>query len=230
MGNVATVVGALTAGILGGSLFAAALVARPRLMTPNTTAMQPGSQTVVAPPAPGGVVTGPRRPGRRRTADCRNPVRPSSPASAGAQGDHDEVPPVRRGTCAAGPAARRGADPAARADAGQVRGRDPRGHGADGRRRHLHLLDLRRHRPRPDAARPPGRHRRADADERAGQQGHPQHRPARRDRPGRRRQGDAGRARRVGHVPLQGAQPGRLRLPLRHADGRRTTSPAACTA
>jgi len=62
MGNIATVVGALTAGILGGALFAAALVARPPLMMPNTTAMQPGSQTVVAPPAPGGVVTGPSGP------------------------------------------------------------------------------------------------------------------------------------------------------------------------
>ena len=51
-----------------------------------------------------------------------------------------------------------------------------------------------------------------------------------RHRPGRRRQGDRGGARRDQRLHLQGAQSRPLRLPLRDADGRPSTSPTACTA
>jgi nitrite reductase (NO-forming) len=62
MSNVATVTGALVAGIVGGSLFAAALVARPPASSPNTAGAQSGGQTTVAPPVPGGIVTAPGGP------------------------------------------------------------------------------------------------------------------------------------------------------------------------
>jgi nitrite reductase (NO-forming) len=62
MSNVATVTGALVAGIVGGSLFAAGLVARPTTVSPSTPATQPSGQTIGAPPAPGGVVAGPGGP------------------------------------------------------------------------------------------------------------------------------------------------------------------------
>jgi nitrite reductase (NO-forming) len=59
MGNIATVVGALTAGIVGGSLFAVALAARPPAMTPQMPAITPGGQTIVSPLGPGGAAIGP---------------------------------------------------------------------------------------------------------------------------------------------------------------------------
>jgi nitrite reductase (NO-forming) len=59
MSNVPFVTGALVAGIVGGSLFAVALSARPPTVGPSQTASQPGGQTVTA-PAP--VVTGPGGP------------------------------------------------------------------------------------------------------------------------------------------------------------------------
>ena len=52
MRNVATVVGALIAGIIGGSLFAAGVVARPQAVTQGPTATQLAGQTSTAPPAP----------------------------------------------------------------------------------------------------------------------------------------------------------------------------------
>jgi nitrite reductase (NO-forming) len=58
MGNVATVVGALTAGILGGSLFAAALLARPPMMTPGMAPMQPASLSVATSPGANDVLGG----------------------------------------------------------------------------------------------------------------------------------------------------------------------------
>jgi nitrite reductase (NO-forming) len=62
MGNIGTVVGAVTAGVVGGSLFAAALVGRPYVVTPTTGTTQSPEQVVGSPPAPGGVVTGPGGP------------------------------------------------------------------------------------------------------------------------------------------------------------------------
>jgi nitrite reductase (NO-forming) len=59
MGNVAVVVGALTAGVVGGSLFAAALVARPPVASPMMGVAQPAGQIVGAPTGPGGVIIGP---------------------------------------------------------------------------------------------------------------------------------------------------------------------------
>src|SRR5687768_12226170 len=56
MGNVATVTGALLAGIVGGSLFAVGLVARPQTISQTP---QPSGAAVAA-PAP--VVTGPGGP------------------------------------------------------------------------------------------------------------------------------------------------------------------------
>jgi nitrite reductase (NO-forming) len=62
MSNVATVSGALMAGIVGGSLFAAALVGRPPSVAPSTAQSQPAGQTVGAPPAPGGMMPVPGGP------------------------------------------------------------------------------------------------------------------------------------------------------------------------
>ena len=62
MRNVATVTGALMAGIVGGSLFATGLVAHPPAVSPGTTATQPSGQIIAAPPALGGIVTGPGGP------------------------------------------------------------------------------------------------------------------------------------------------------------------------
>jgi nitrite reductase (NO-forming) len=62
MSNVATVVGALIAGIIGGSLFAAGVVARPQAVTQGPTATQIAGQTSTAPPPPGGIVIGPGGP------------------------------------------------------------------------------------------------------------------------------------------------------------------------
>jgi nitrite reductase (NO-forming) len=64
MSNVATITGALVAGIIGGSLFAAGLVARPQPIGQGVTAPAPvvtgpGGPAVVVPPIPkpGGAVT-----------------------------------------------------------------------------------------------------------------------------------------------------------------------------
>lgn len=61
MSNVATVTGALAAGVLGGALFAAGLVARPQGLATTPTAGQPGGQVVTAPG--GNIVTAPGAPG-----------------------------------------------------------------------------------------------------------------------------------------------------------------------
>ena len=220
MSNVAVVTGALVAGIVGGSLFAAGWSPSPRSAAPRPGGHPgrtadgchhrrgPSGAAMVMPPGYGpgvmmtsGEPTTPRRRANPPTGSCRWP----SPRA--------QAPiPSRAPTLVKYEVETTGS------------------HGADGRRRRLHLLDVRQHRARPDAASPPGRHRGADAQERPGQQALAQHRPARRDRPRRRRQGDPDRAWRVGHHPLQGAEPRRLRLPLRHRRSSRTTSRAACTA
>ena len=65
---------------------------------------------------------------------------------------------------------------------GDRRARSDREGDADLRRRHLHLLDLRRHGARQLHPRAPGRHGRVPPEERAGLEDAAQHRPARRDR------------------------------------------------
>mgnify|MGYP003694742207 CR=1 FL=1 len=87
---------------------------------------------------------------------------------------------------------------------------------ADFRRRHLHVLDFRRHRARQLHPRAPGRHGGVPPQESPRQQDASQHRPARRHRSGRRRGVELHGAGTSVAVHLQGAQPGPVRLSLRH--------------
>ena len=97
-------------------------------------------------------------------------------------------------------------------------GSEGSGHG-NVRRRHLHLLDLRRHGAGQLHPRAPGRHGGVPPQQPPRFEDAAQHRPARRHRPRRRRGLQLHRAGPQLAVHLQGAQRRPVRLPLRHRAG-----------
>ena len=111
-------------------------------------------------------------------------------------------------------------DPSRSCDQGHRPSGSPRAGGAARRRRALHLLDLRRTRARQVHPRPRGRRGRDPSRQPPRQQESAQHRPARGQRPGRRRGGFADRARPQLGLLVQGAEPRAVRLSLRDRAGR----------
>ena len=101
---------------------------------------------------------------------------------------------------------------------------------ADRRGRHVHVLDVRRHRARQLHSRAPGRHRRVPSQERARLEDAAQHRPARRDRSRRRRGVQLHGARSRIAVHVQGAEPRACTSITARPRPSACTSPTACTA
>ena len=194
MNNVSVVVGALIAGIVGGSLFAVGVVARPSGTLHAPMTVQSGGPAVVMPPVVPGM--GPMHGGPAAIA----PEVPK-PGAVTASGAVQGEPQAKSRQSAEGLVPL--SQPRIEAPIPQ-RGPTLVKYEVETREVTALMDDGVAYTYWTFGGTVPGpmlRVRQGDTveltlQERRRQQGHPQHRPARRDRPGRRRQGDPGRPRR----------------------------------